>query len=241
MNKYISLVLLASLAVSCQMKVEPAIDANIDNCENCSMLIQNVDHGAVAIDSEEELHTFCSPVCYLITTNKFKTEQLPITGTVYLFDHNTLQPVESSSAFIVHGDFPTAMGHGLLAFAGKTDADAFAEEVDGEILSWDDLRLRYETPDQHIDLTNSSADSPQAIEVSKGQIISVTFANAKAEAVEIELTGYDFRMTVEPESEATDLFVADMPGQGFVFQHGNQILATLFVSGAHTSEEELYR
>jgi nitrous oxide reductase accessory protein NosL len=224
------------------MKVEPGIDVGLDQCGTCTMVISDVDHGAVAIDADEEMQAYCSPVCYLLAVNKSKGDETTSRPTVYLFDHNDMTPVLATNAFIVHGDFPTAMGHGLLAFAQESDATSFASGVNGSLISWDELRLQHEKADHQIELSKALADDPPAIEVSKGDIVEVSYDNRDGEDREIILTGYGFQMPVGAGLEAVGSFVASKPGQGFVFQdEAGNTLTTLFVTGDHTAEEADYR
>ncbi len=231
MSKFVLLAIFILLSVSCQMKVEPMITANIDECGHCTMIIQDIDHGAVTIDADEELQTYCSPVCMILE----KSESNP---SKYLFDHNSLNAIPVHQAIIVHGEFNTAMGHGLLAFTNKAEADIFNNEVDGEILNWNDLRIRYEKPDVVINLIDDS----QNIEVAKDNLITVIYKNDSAEDVLINLLGYELEITVSAMTSDTVLFIASKPGQGFVFKKNNEEnIATLFVTGDHTTEEALYK
>jgi len=238
MSKYI-LILIALISImSCQMKVEPMIDANLDECEHCTMIIQDIDHGAVLIDSEENLHTYCSPVCMILEKKKYQASGSTVPISKYLFDHISKTAIPVLKAIIVHGDFHTAMGHGLLAFADKSEAENFASEVNGVLMSWDDLRINHESPDVKIELSEES----QNIEVKKNDLILVNYNNSDSDTALISLLGYDFSMSVEPGVERSALFVATKPGQGFMFQkNGTVNLATLFVVGEHTAEEAIYK
>jgi len=238
MSKFILLTIFLLVNVSCQMKVEPMITANIDECGHCTMIIQDIDHGAVLIDSQEQLHTYCSPVCMMLDKKELKGDQPTSTYAKYLFDHNSMKAIPVHEVYIVHGDFNTAMGHGLLAFANKAEASQFANEVEGEILDWNDLRVRYEAPDIFLNLS----ENPQNIEVAKDNLISVIYNNDTSEDVSINLLGYELEMSVASGTSDTVLFISTKPGQGFVFQKNNEDnIATLFVTGDHTTEEALYK
>ena len=153
-----------------------------------------------------------------------------------------MEAIPVSDVIIVHGDFHTTMGHGLLAFNSEQSAKSFADEVDGEILTWNDLRLEYEFPDWEFTLDNNAGDGSDTYKVNRGDIISITFKNPEKENTRIRLQGYDFAMDIPGNSKTTELFVADKPGQGFVFRKNDkEILATLFVEGDHTAEEAIYR
>ncbi len=242
MTKLSTVLLCALLAVSCQTKVHPHLDAGLDQCENCSMVINDVDHGAVAINAAEKMLTFCCPVCVLQTINKLKADGAAVQMNVYLFDHTSFKAIPATRAFIVHGNFRTTMGYGLMAFAEEPDAADFAIEMAGTVITWNDLRVMWERADREIELSTADIDDPPAIEVHRGQIVDVTYDNPRGEMDQILLTGYDFQMQTPAESSMTKTFIADKPGQGFVFQNNaGQILATLFVAGDHTAEEADFR
>jgi hypothetical protein len=206
------------------------------------MSIGHANHGAVFIDAEEELHTFCNPVCCLKAVNELKAKGQGTDVKVYLFDFHDMTPISSADASVVHGDFPTTMGYGLLAFKDPSIAGNFAAEIGGEVLSWGELRIRHESPDREIEIDLVAVEDPPVFEVSRGQIVSVSFRNRSDSDIKCNLSGYDFGLTVSAASIQTGAFIADKPGQGFVFQNNDGvILGTLFVRGDHTSEEAIYR
>jgi NosL len=242
MFKFLIPLFIATIIISCSLKVEPKIDAGIDECENCSMIIQNVDHGAVAIDENEDLHTFCSPVCLLNHKGDLKTKAQAQFSEEYLFDHNTMVSIVANDAIIVHGDFHTAMGHGLLAFANQNEAEEFSSEVNGTLLDWIDLRAQYETPDLEYTLICNDIESENVLEVYRDQVVSLNLINETANAEEIKLKGYDLGFVVSANSSVKRNFIASKPGQGFVFVNSNgEELARLFVHGEHTEEAKLYK
>lgn len=242
MSKIIIPLIWAMLIAGCQMKVEPGIRAGIDECENCGMVIQKIDQGAVAIDAEEEIHTFCNPVCLIYENNKLKESRLASARQIYLFDHEDGSPIPSGHVYLVHGDFQTAMGFGLLAFSSYDKALAFANEMGGEVIRWNDLRLGYETPDLQIILTSGRSGEPETFEASRDNKVEVVYRNRSSAKEKIILTGYDFEISIGPESEESRSFIVDKPGQGFAFQKADGTdLGMLFVEGDHTSEEAEYR
>ncbi len=242
MNKASILTLSVLLIASCGVKVEPGLEAGVDQCENCSMVIEHIDHGAVAIDQQELMHTFCSPVCLILDANANGTPKSTMQSLIYLFDHESSQPIPAAKAVIVHGDFQTTMGHGLLAFASSAGAESFAAEVQGDILDWNDLRTRHETPDMELALTSGDPGDPTVFEVERGSLVAVQFANDDTLATTVKLDGYDFELAVPAASVESGKFVATLPGQGFVFRNqAGEILASLVVSGDHTVEEAVYR
>lgn len=242
MNRCISLAVILVILYSCKGKIEPAIQSGVDECENCTMIINDADQGAVAIDSREEMHTFCSPVCMILRKNTLKKEGDIEPLQYFLFDHNDLSPVAATEAFIVHGDFNTAMGHGLLAFGDKTAAESFAAEVGGELLSWNDLRAKHETPDRKFELNCRAGAEPGVFEVARDEVVSVCPEGSPDEMCVVTLKGYDLEFNREGNDGDCAAFVADKPGQGFVFiDSDNRILASLHVTGDHTTEEALYK
>lgn len=242
MSKTTLAIVCAIFIAGCQMKVEPGINAGIDECENCSMIIQEVDQGAVAIDNQEEIHTFCNPVCLIYETNKLKKEGILPAWKIYLFDHENKAPIYSGDAHVVQGDFRTAMGFGLLAFTSYDKAADFTNENSGEVIGWDDLRLQYETPDLEIRLNSRNSDEPEVCEAKKGNIVAVFYGNNSSSMEKLKLTGYEFELTAEPEEEVKRSFIADKPGRGFAFEESDGTVIGMFVvEGDHTSEEAEYR
>jgi len=230
------------LVAGCQMKVEPGIQSGVDECENCSMIIQDVEQGAAAIDTEEELHTFCNPVCLIQEINKRKESADLPSWKEYLFNYDDQAPILAEKTYLVHGDFRTAMGYGLLSFASLEKADAFAAANGGKVIEWDDLRLEYESPDLKIQLQSGNSGETTMFEVRRGGIVAVSYKNDSAADENIFLTGYDFEISAKPESVANRSLIADKPGQGFAFRKSDGTVAgMLAVTGDHTSEEADYR
>jgi len=242
LNKLIIVLIGAVLAAGCQIKVEPGIQSGIDECENCSMIIQDVEQGAVAIDAEEELHTFCNPVCLIQEINKRKeTENIP-SWRIYLFNYDDKAPVPAENVYLVRGDFRTAMGYGILSFASNEKAADFAAANGGKVLDWDNLRLEYEAPDLEISLKSDNSGESGTFVVRKDGIVTVSYTNNASTDEDITLTGYDFEISVKPNSIGSELFIADKPGQGFTFHKSDGTAAgMLVVTGDHTSEEADYR
>ena len=241
MSKYFFAATIIFIILSCKGKVEPAIQSGIDECENCSMIINSVDQGAVAIDSEEQTHTFCSPVCMISWINSMKQQGKTAAEQYYLFDHNDFAPLPAENSIIVHGDFNTAMGYGLLAFRNEDAAKSFAAESHGELLNWNDLRVNHEIPDRKIILDCSTGAEPAAFEVNKNEVVSICIENPSVQDCQISLKGYDLDFKLSSDSSCGG-FVADKPGQGFVFVNfENEILASLHVTGEHTDEEKNYQ
>jgi hypothetical protein len=242
MNKVTIILLSALLLVGCQMKVEPIIEAGVDECEHCSMIIPSVDNGAVAIDNIESLHTFCNPVCLILEWNKQKSGQVDMVWQNYLFSHKAMVPLKAEQAVIAQGDFRTAMGYGLLAFETVDQADKFMVEFDGHVINWNQLRMQYESADMIIELSVKSTDEQETYVAQKNDIVEFICENNTATEETIKLTGYEFELNVQPNTIGKGTFIADKPGQGFVFMNNDdEILGTMFVAGDHTTEEALYK
>ncbi len=241
MNRAIAVIALGLAIVSCQMKVKPAIEIGIDECENCSMIIQDIDQGAVAIDQNEELHTFCNPVCLISEWNKLKKTPEAGVWSSYLFNHGDNIAMEADKAFIVQGDFRTAMGYGLLAFASEKSAGEFAREYYGQVISWNELRSRYETPDRTFEIMTRPAE-PGIFEAMRGEIIAVIMNNNTDSDINITLSAHDFSMNIPARGRGSRSLVTDKPGEGFTFtDDAGNLLAMLRVGGEHTAEETLYK
>jgi len=52
----------------------------------------------------------------------------------------------AAATYVLSPAIASPMGHGLAAFADPGQAASFAAEVDGEVLGWDQIRLRFQGP-----------------------------------------------------------------------------------------------
>lgn len=141
----IGLALIAVLAGCAQgvtVPAPPEIRYGEDVCVGCNMII-----------SDER---YASAYAYEIETGRF--ESLPfddIGGMVgyakkhpdhnvvrwWVHDYNTKEWIDATTAFyMASDDLQTPMGFGVAAFAQQADAEAFAAELGGVVLAWEEAR-----------------------------------------------------------------------------------------------------
>ena len=133
---------LASCAQGVAVPAPPEIRYGEDVCVGCNMII-----------SDER---FASAYAREIETGRF--ESLPfddIGGMVgyakkhpdhnivrwWVHDFNTKEWVDATTAFYAASDtLQTPMGFGVAAFAQQADAEKLAQEMNGQVLDWEQMR-----------------------------------------------------------------------------------------------------
>lgn len=69
----------------------------------------------------------------------------------YVHDYQTEEWLDAADAhFVISSAIATPMGHGIAAFATEENAQAFALETRGEMLTWDALQARGQNASLHL-------------------------------------------------------------------------------------------
>lgn len=102
-------------------------------CSACSMTITDARFACVR-RVEGRWKSFDSIECLL-------RDGHPAAAAVRLADYDTRRLVPADSLWLVHGDFPTPMGGGLAAFAGRTAAEQVANETHGTVRRFAELTV----------------------------------------------------------------------------------------------------
>ena len=100
-------------------------------CTACSMTITDARFACVRLDGGR-WKSFDSIECLL-------HDGRPAESHVRLADYDTRRLVPAESLWIVHGEFPTPMGGGLAAFAGRQAAGQVAQETHGTVHRFADI------------------------------------------------------------------------------------------------------
>ena len=102
-------------------------------CSACSMTITDARFACVRRDGGR-WKSFDSIECLLRGGR-------PASAAVRLADYDTRRLVPADSLWVVHGDFPTPMGGGFAAFAGRTAAEQVASETHGTVRRFAELSV----------------------------------------------------------------------------------------------------
>ena len=138
------------LLKACQPKAEP-IAYGQDNCHHCKMTISNHRYGSETVTKTGKVFKFDSVECMAAFLregdNEAKTELVLVTSF--------LQPDQLTDAqqafFLQSAQMPSPMGMFITAFDNQANAEGFAKEKGGRLLSWKEIRhvvARQEKPEQ---------------------------------------------------------------------------------------------
>ncbi len=122
------LILAVSLAACGKKGYDPvAINPAVDTCAQCKMAVGDNSHAAELILADGTPKKFDDIGC-LLTYQAEQGQQIQVSDR-YVRDAKTNQWVRFEQAYFVHGkDLDTPMGYGIVTFAKKEDAEAFAKE-----------------------------------------------------------------------------------------------------------------
>lgn len=114
----------------------PDIQIGRDICIECGMIISEQKFAA-AYTLDDGTEKLFDDIGGLIKHQR-KTGDVIDPERAWVFDMETVEWVDLASAYFVGTrDLVTPMGHGIGAFSDKGRAEAFAAEVDAEVIRWD--------------------------------------------------------------------------------------------------------
>lgn len=138
------IVILILLFAGCTNEEPRSIVYGEDTCAHCRMLISDKRFGSELVTDHGKVLTFDSIECLVdyTSTSPVSTRSLWVTD----FDSFTLINVESG-AFVKSDKLKSPMGGGLAAFTTVERAKKFAEESEGKVLVWNEVRTAGATID----------------------------------------------------------------------------------------------
>ncbi|MCC7362131.1 MAG: nitrous oxide reductase accessory protein NosL [Anaerolineales bacterium] len=136
------LVLAACAAQTTEVSA-PEIAYGQDLCETCGMLIDQPQLAAASIDTAGQAHKFDEIGDMILFHAEHPTIQ---PKAWFVHDYETEAWLRAEDAyFVYHPNHLTTMGHGLLAFATESAAQAWAADLPAEVLSFDEARAAMAT------------------------------------------------------------------------------------------------
>jgi len=141
---YLTLAVLAACTPGPTEPSPPEIIYGQDVCDACGMIISEARFAAGAVLEDGETLKFDDIGDML----RYQGSH-PDLEVAAWFVHDT--PSEAwlnavAATYVVSPAISSPMGSGLAAFADPGPAASFAAEVDGEVLGWDQIRLRFQGP-----------------------------------------------------------------------------------------------
>lgn len=117
----------------------PKIFYGQDICQECGMIISDANFAAATIDLKDNAHKFDDIGGMLIYHMDHPEFQV---RAYFVHDYQTGTWLRGETAFYVRANLPDApMGDGIVAFADRATADAFAERMRGQVFKFDELRV----------------------------------------------------------------------------------------------------
>lgn len=114
----------------------PEINYGRDTCDSCGMIVADERYAAalVAADGTAEIFDDIGEMMESVRENGLNARR------AWVHDWDSREWTDATSATYVRGDpEATPMGTGIVAFATKEGAEAFAAESKGPMLTWEDL------------------------------------------------------------------------------------------------------
>jgi copper chaperone NosL len=115
--------------------VPPEISYGRDTCDNCGMIISDERYasGLVAPDGATTVFDDMGEMMRVVADEGLSERR------AWVHDWNSVEWIDATTAVFVRGaPETTPMGTGLIAFAKREDATAFADEGEADILTWDE-------------------------------------------------------------------------------------------------------
>ncbi len=232
------------LLVGCSAEITPEIMAGVDECHQCSMVIDQVKQACGYI-WEDEFVTFDSPGCLLRSYDDLRGKGGPVPSAIYFADYGDGQfhPAATTN-FLLTEHLPTVMNAQVLCFGSQESAEGISAHEDEVITDWTGYRIARSQPDVTLEVA-ITADGmvPEAIEVAKGDIVELLVSHDQEEELTVTIEGYpEVGEVVLPAvgEQIPVRLLASRPGAGFpiVSVTDGEPLGMMKVTGAHTADEQ---
>ncbi len=146
MKKFFLSLMLVLLVSACGAKEEiyppSAIQAGVDRCEHCNMLVPDDANATQLLLSDGRSLKFDDIGCMVEWVEEHGLDKVNVR---YVRDFHSLDwVVMQEASFVYHEGFRTPMAYGIYSFSSLEDAETFvAEHGKGEILSYEGLEAHH--------------------------------------------------------------------------------------------------
>jgi len=134
-------VLLAACGEESRADQPPDIEYGVDVCSRCNMIISEERYAGGIVDErgDQLIYDDIGEMIFVIQEEGLQDRR------VWVHDADTLEWLDGTVAFYVASmDLVTPMGTGVLAFTSRQDAETFASENAGRVLTWDEILTDWE-------------------------------------------------------------------------------------------------
>ncbi len=127
----------AACSTSVNLDEPPGLNVGRDICARCGMIIEDV-RFAAGFRLEDGTSRVFDDIGGMLAWGKLSGE---LEGArVWVHDYHSESWVDATTAtFVLSSDIPTPMAFGIAAFSTREAAEAFAQELDAMVHSWDDV------------------------------------------------------------------------------------------------------
>lgn len=136
MNRFLYVIMW--LFVSCETGPQQ-INFGKDVCDYCKMTIMDKKFGAELMNSKGKTQKFDAAECMI---NYIKRDVAYIPKHYYVINYETTEELinAETAIYLQGGQVRSPMGGKLAAFRTKEAAEKFQQELQGTILSWDEVK-----------------------------------------------------------------------------------------------------
>lgn len=132
----VSMLLLLAGCSGPDLEAPPQVRFGHDVCDECRMILSEPRYAAAFFDSDGAARRFDDVGDLLIYLHKGKAPEL-----AWVKDYHTEEWLKASEAFYARcPELITPMGHGVVAFASRSQAEQLAAERNGKVLDWISLQ-----------------------------------------------------------------------------------------------------
>ncbi len=131
------------------------IDPKTDTCANCNMSVADNQHATEIILTDGKTFVFDDIGCMFKWTDDNEDKDIEKT---FVRDYHSKEWIEVEDSHFVYGeDIKTPMSFNVISFEDQSNAEEFAKESGGNVLSYDDLQKH--DWEQHKEMHHKETDS----------------------------------------------------------------------------------
>lgn len=132
---FLAILLLVACGSEIDFDAPPDIVYGEDVCERCSMIINEARYAAAYVTEDGQAHRF-DDIGGMLAYNAELADDVVV---FWVHDFDSEEWLRADEAHYVKGDHMTPMGFGIIAFAGRDRAAAWAAEQGGMVMAFDEL------------------------------------------------------------------------------------------------------
>lgn len=131
------------------------IDPKTDTCANCNMSVADNQHATEIILTDGKTFVFDDIGCMFNWTDENENKEIEKT---FVRDYHSKEWIEVEKSYFVYGEeIKTPMSYNVISFEDQSNAEEFAEESGGSLLSYEDLQKH--DWKQHKEMNHKETDS----------------------------------------------------------------------------------